>query len=78
MPVLMAIFGGIGRFYGPILGAIAITLVSDMLLTTFPYYNMLLFGIILVAVIMFFPNGLVGVIRKVSERRSGKVGYAND
>ena len=64
MPVLMAIFGGISRLYGPILGAAIFSLLEEVLITEFPYYYMLIFGIILIAVILFLPNGLVGLLKK--------------
>jgi len=64
MPVLMAIFGGVGQLYGPILGAAIFTYLEEFLITEFPYYYMLLFGLVLVAVILFLPNGLVGLIEK--------------
>jgi branched-chain amino acid transport system permease protein len=64
MPVLMSIFGGVGRLYGPILGATVFALLEEVLSTEFPYYYMFLFGIILVAVILFLPNGLVGLFNK--------------
>jgi branched-chain amino acid transport system permease protein len=64
MTVLMAIFGGMGLFYGPILGAAVIAYLEEILITRFPYYYMLLFGLILVIVILFLPNGLAGLIQK--------------
>jgi branched-chain amino acid transport system permease protein len=64
MPVLMAIFGGIGQLYGPILGAAIFALLEEVLITEFPYYYMLIFGVILIAVILFLPRGLVGLIQK--------------
>jgi len=71
MPVLMAIFGGMGQFYGPILGAAIFAYLEEVLITRFPYYYMLIFGIILVAAILYLPNGLVGLIRKLGKRSSG-------
>jgi branched-chain amino acid transport system permease protein len=67
MPVLMAIFGGVGQLYGPVLGAAIFALLEEVLITQFPYYYMLLFGVILVAVILFLPRGLVGLIQKWQE-----------
>ncbi len=64
MPVLMAIFGGMGRLYGPILGAAIFTYLEEVLITRFPYHYMLIFGIILVAVIVYLPDGLVGWVQK--------------
>jgi len=66
MPVLMAIFGGVGNLFGPVIGAALFAYLEELLITKFPYYYMLLFGIILIAVILFLPNGLVGLIRKRS------------
>jgi len=64
LPVLMAIFGGMGQFYGPILGAAIFAYLEELLLTRFPYYYMLTFGIILVVVILYLPGGLVGLVQK--------------
>jgi len=64
MPVLMAIFGGMGQFYGPILGAAIFAYLEEVLLTRFPYYYMLIFGIILVVAILYLPGGLVGLVQK--------------
>lgn len=63
-PVLMAIFGGIGQIYGPIIGAAIFAYLEEILLTKFPYYYMLLFGIVLVVVILYLPDGLVGLINR--------------
>ena len=71
MPVLMALFGGIGRIYGPILGAVFLTLLAEVLSTRFPYYYPLLFGIILITVVLFLPNGLVGLVSTMKKWRKG-------
>jgi len=71
LPVLMAIFGGIGQLYGPILGAAVFAYLREVLITEFPYYYMLLFGIILLVVILYLPNGLVGLIQKAQRRALG-------
>jgi len=68
MPVLMAIFGGLGQFYGPIIGATIFGYLEELLITRFPYYYMLLFGTIMVVAILYLPNGLVGLIQKVTAR----------
>jgi branched-chain amino acid transport system permease protein len=65
MPVLMAIFGGMGQLYGPIIGAATFTYLEEFLITRFPYYYMLIFGIIMVVAILYMPNGLVGLVQKL-------------
>lgn len=72
MPVLMAIFGGIGQPYGPVLGAVIFTYLEEILITRFPYYYMLIFGIILIVAILYLPGGLVGLIQKGRARLSAK------
>jgi len=67
-PVLMAIFGGIGQLYGPVIGATIFTYLEEVLTTKLPYYYMLIFGLVLVAVILFLPNGIVGLIQRLVRR----------
>ena len=64
MPVLMAIFGGMGQIYGPVIGAAIFTYFEEFLITKFPELYMLIFGIILVIAILYLPDGLVGLIQK--------------
>jgi branched-chain amino acid transport system permease protein len=72
MPVLMAIFGGTGHLYAPIAGATAFSLLEEVLTTKFPYYYMLLFGLIMLAVIRFMPHGLEGVVEKWRNRKKSE------
>ncbi len=64
LPVLMAIFGGTGHFFGPVLGAVIFGYLEEVLITKFPYYYMLIFGTILVIAILYLPGGLVGLMQK--------------
>jgi branched-chain amino acid transport system permease protein len=70
-PVLMAIFGGMGQLYGPVIGGVIFAYLEETLLTKFPYYYMLLFGIILVVSVLYLPNGIVGLIQKWRSRATG-------
>jgi branched-chain amino acid transport system permease protein len=73
MPVLMAIFGGMGQLYGPVIGAAIFTYLEEILITRFAELYMLIFGTILVVAILYLPDGLVGLIqklwRRISERK---------
>ena len=83
MPVLMAILGGMGQLYGPILGAAIFAYLEETLITEFPYFYMLIFGVIMVVAILYLPNGLVGLVQKgwrlvQKWRKGGSVGqHAN-
>lgn len=70
MPVLMAIFGGIGQLYGPVIGAAIFAYLAELLQTRFPYYYMLIFGIILIGAILYLPGGLVGLVQKLQKSLS--------
>ena len=63
MPVLMAIFGGMEKMYGPVLGAVIFTLLDEILVAKLPYHHMLIFGLVLVISILYMPHGIVGLIR---------------
>ena len=70
MPVVMAIFGGMGPLYGPIIGAAILTYLEEILITRFAEVYMLIFGSILVIAILYLPDGLVGLIQKMWKRYS--------
>jgi branched-chain amino acid transport system permease protein len=72
LPVLMAFFGGMKKFYGPVLGAIILAFLEEKLLTEFPYYYKLSFGIVLILVIMYLPDGLIGLVQMVRTRIAGE------
>ncbi len=63
-PVMMAIFGGLSSLWSAAIGAGIFAYLEDFLTTKFPEWYMLTFGIILVLVITFLPNGLIGLIQR--------------
>jgi branched-chain amino acid transport system permease protein len=70
--IIMVILGGMqSTIYGPMLGATIVTLLSDVILVDFSRHTMLLFGIILIVVILFLPNGLIGILQR--KRRGEEV-----
>jgi branched-chain amino acid transport system permease protein len=71
MPILMSVFGGMGQFYGPVVGAAVFAYLEKTLRTQFPQYFMLGFGIILVLIILFLPNGIAGLVSKLQNRLGG-------
>jgi branched-chain amino acid transport system permease protein len=73
--VLFATYiGGVGFFIGPIVGAIFVTLLSLGLSDLTPVWQ-LYFGLIFIAVVMFAPGGITGVLMKHRPLiRSGTLG----
>ena len=64
LPVVMAIFGGIGRLYGPILGTLVLIVLQEFLITEHPYVYLLIFGLTLIVVVLWLPGGLVEQVEK--------------
>ena len=58
-PPVMATLGGVGGFFGPILGAIILSTLSEYLALQFKEYYMIFFGIIIIVVIYILPRGIL-------------------
>jgi branched-chain amino acid transport system permease protein len=80
----MIIIGGLRSIYGTVLGAFIIFAVPDLFLKQIPYFNQLSYmfnGILIILVIMFYPNGIVNLrydIKKWWKKifdRKGKVNH---
>ena len=72
MPLLMAIFGGMGNLFSPVIGSSIFAYLEEILTTKFPYYYMLLFGGAMLLVIAFMPHGLDGVIERWRKKTGTK------
>jgi len=73
MPILMAVFGGMGQFYGPVVGAVIFGYLEKTLRLQLQSYFMLTFGIILVVVILFLPNGIAGLVPMLQGKLRGAI-----
>jgi branched-chain amino acid transport system permease protein len=58
--VFMTVLGGFSNFLGPIVGALALTLLQDQLQSYTQYWRFVL-GAILACVVIFVPRGLAGL-----------------
>jgi branched-chain amino acid transport system permease protein len=67
--VVMTLLGGLGTPFGPVLGAAFLTLVSEYLGTRFVYYYLIVIGAIIVAISLFAPSGLAGLLQFGRRRR---------
>ncbi|HEU5322985.1 MAG TPA: branched-chain amino acid ABC transporter permease [Methylomirabilota bacterium] len=71
--VVMALLGGLGTPFGPVLGATFLTLVSEYLGTRLVYYYLIIIGAIIVAISLFAPAGLAGMLRLGRRRPAPEV-----
>ena len=70
MCVIWTIVGGTTRLYGPILGVVALTIIDEMVLRAIGIDQIrpLLYGVILIATILFLPKGLESLVIRFLER----------
>jgi branched-chain amino acid transport system permease protein len=59
--VFMTVLGGFSNFFGPIVGALAFTLLQDQLQSLTQYWRFIL-GAILAVVVIGFPAGIAGIL----------------
>jgi branched-chain amino acid transport system permease protein len=65
LPIVAAIFGGYRTILGPLIGAVAVYLVDQLVFKNLiPSGHQLILGALLVAMIIFSPGGLVSLLRK--------------
>lgn len=68
--IVMALLGGLGTPFGPVLGAAFLTLASEFLGTRFVYHYLIAIGVIIVLIPLFVPAGLAGVAQLWRGRRT--------
>jgi branched-chain amino acid transport system permease protein len=71
--LVMVILGGMNTRLGPILGAVFISL-FPVVISMNPLWQEILFGSVFIFVIVFFPEGFVGVLARVGRRLRAKGG----
>jgi urea transport system permease protein len=69
--VIWVAFGGRGTLWGAVLGAVSINWLRSVLTATYPTLWPIILGGLFVAVIMFFPRGLMGLARRATALRPG-------
>ena len=62
--IVMALFGGKGTIWGPVVGAVVLFVFQEAVWARFVYLHQLLFGAIIVAVVLMMPRGILGVLQQ--------------
>ncbi len=62
--LMMVVVGGMTSIWGAVLGTCLLTYLSNEWLHMFHDFDVLVYGLILLLIIMFLPKGLVSVLRK--------------
>jgi branched-chain amino acid transport system permease protein len=69
-PVLIASIGGAGTVVGPILGAIVFVILKELFAISLGQLNVLIFGIVFIFTVLFFPGGIVGILKLFRKKRA--------
>ncbi|MCD6680002.1 MAG: branched-chain amino acid ABC transporter permease [Burkholderiaceae bacterium] len=56
--IIMAIFGGAGSVFGPVIGALVLSAIAEVLATRVTSLASLFFGLVIVVAVVFMPRGL--------------------
>lgn len=70
--IVMALLGGAEDVEGAMLGAILLTLISEVLWAHYPYYYMIILGIIIILIVKLMPLGVIVPIKKRFLERMAK------
>lgn len=65
-PIIVSIFGGIGTLAGPIVGGMILIFIDQILWERFLEYHTLIYGVLLVVIVMFLPDGLLSYYGRVA------------
>ncbi|MDP3668681.1 MAG: branched-chain amino acid ABC transporter permease [Telluria sp.] len=70
LPIVAAIFGGYRTITGPIIGAVVVYLVDQLIFKSIiPSGHQLVLGVLLVGMIVFSPEGLLSLVRKFMRKK---------
>lgn len=73
--VIMALLGGAGRLWGPLVGVIPFAILWETISSTFPNQTMLLLGVSFLVIVYVLPKGFVGLIDTVRRRLANREGW---
>ena len=69
--IIWVAVGGRGTLLGPVVGAVGVNWLQSLLTTHYPDLWLLVLGGMFVAVVLFFPDGVVGTVQRVLSGGSG-------
>lgn len=75
---IFAIVGGVGTLFGPLLGALCLVPIAELVRASlgqsYAGVHLVMYGAILVAILLFAPDGLMGFVEVVRARWAGRGG----
>jgi branched-chain amino acid transport system permease protein len=68
LTVIMALLGGANSVWGPILGVVPLVVIQDYLSIAWASHFSVLLGLVLLGIVFFIPDGLIGLLRSWRHR----------
>ena len=62
--VIMALLGGAGALYGPLLGVVPLVIITEVIAKNFSGNFPLVLGIVFIVIVYFLPGGVVGLVER--------------
>ena len=66
--IIMAVFGGPGTIFGPVLGAFVLSAISEILASKVTSLASIFFGLVIVAAVVFMPRGFADLVRRFRQQ----------
>ncbi|MHB8926427.1 MAG: branched-chain amino acid ABC transporter permease [Bacillota bacterium] len=67
--VIMTVFGGPGTVWGPLVGASTLGIIAELLWANYPGLYLVIYGVILLLIVLYIPQGVVPSLSKLLRRR---------
>ncbi len=64
MTIVFVLFGGIGTLWGPLIGAVVLMLIAELLLVHLPSINLAFFGVVIIGSVLLLPGGLISLVNR--------------
>ena len=74
--VIMALLGGVGRLWGPLVGVIPFTFLWETISASFPNQTTLLLGFSFLIIVYLLPKGFVGLIEAIRRKLTSREAFA--
>jgi len=66
--IVVVMVGGLGTLAGPVIGAVIVVLLSELLRDLFPFAHLLFYGVLVCLVVLYMPEGMIKVLRILIKR----------
>lgn len=68
---IMAVFGGVGTVWGPVVGAVVMSVIIETLWVNLKNFQAVVFGVLVVLIVMVAPRGVAPLLARLGRRPAG-------